>query len=270
MASLVLVTGCGGPAPDSADQAGAGTDTVEPAGTAAPEEDAEGAEGVAEGQDETPEEPAALDEEQKMQLLLSTEDLPARPEGHSTHSGVSYFQESIAVEYTQYQDTFGQTECAQAMDQINVNLVGEDPLGGLAHAYRLPAVEREGQEYSPQVYAWVLSYGQEVDTSGIWEVIHEHCSGTQLQAGDEYVEIEPLDLEDDHRLDLEGISMVIHSGDEPTGAAAAVRHSMSVDFGENLVMLSAVGLDTEGFGELAGAQAHKLAQFQDSLAEDAG
>lgn len=255
VASLVLLTGCA-----DTDSGAAGDVTEDPAESAAttdPESEGAQDDDAAE-QDSAPEEPGALAEEQKMEMLLSSEDLPARPESHSTHTGVSYFQESIAVEYTQYQETFGDTECAQAMDRINIDLVGEDPLDGLVHAYSLPAVERGGEEYSPQVYAWALSYEEEVDTSDIWEVIYEHCSGTSLEAGDEYVEIEQLDLEDDHGLSIAGVSMAVHSGEEPIDAASAVRHSMTVDFGDNLVMLSAVGLDREDFAELAHAQAQKL------------
>lgn len=263
LSSLVLVTGCSATGSDSA-QGAEGTPapgSAEPADTSATAAQAEGTENDDASAEQTsdPEEPGALTEEQKMQLLLSSEDLPVRPESHSTHSGVSYFEENIAVEYTQYQEAFGPGECAEAMDRVNVDLVGEDPLDGLVHAYSLPAVERDGEEYSPQIYAWALSYDQQADSSGIWEVIYDHCSGTQLEAGDEYVEIEPLDLEEDYGLSVEGISMVVHSADEQLDPDSAMRHSMTVDFGENLVMLSTVRLDDEDFAELAEVQLRKLA-----------
>lgn len=265
-ATLLLLAGCGDSEPSS-DAASETSDnstvsTTAPDSTEAP---GEGTDDDAAAEETAPAEPDALSEQEKYELLLSSEDLPARPESHTTHSGVSYFEENIAVEYTQYQDTFGDTECAVLMDRINVDLVGDDPLEGLAHIYSLPATvqdddaEQEGEAYSPQVYVWALSYDQAVDTSEIWEDVYENCSDSQLATEDEYVEILPLELEDDHGLSLGGVSMLIHREGEPMEDGAAMRHSMTVDFGDNLVVLSAVGLDSEGFAALAEVQLEKLA-----------
>lgn len=259
-ASLMVLAGCGASEPGTdaeseTSETAVGT-TAEPDSTEAA---AEGTDDDAVAEEAASPEPEALNEEEKYDLLLSSEDLPSRPESHTTHSGVSYFEENIAVEYSQYQDTFGETECAVKMDRINVDLVGEDPLEGLAHIYSLPAIEESGEAYSPQAYVWVLSYDHAVDTSEIWAEVYDNCSDSQLETEDEYVEILPLEFEDDYGLSVGGISMLIHREDEPLEDGAALRHSMTVDFGDNLVVLSTVGLDSEGFAELADVQLEKLA-----------
>lgn len=259
-AALLVLVSCGNSEPGL----NASETSEEPtASTADPDSSEAPAEGTddddAAAEETAPASPDALSEQEKYELLLSSEDLPARPESHTTHSGITYFQENIAVEYTQYQDTFGETECARSMDQINVDLVGEDPLEGLVHIYSLPASEQADQEYSPQVYVWALSYDHQVHTSEIWEEVYENCSDSQLATDDEHVEILPLELEDGHGLSLGGVSMLIHREGEPMEDGAALRHSMTFDFGENLVVLSTVGLDSEGFAELADAQLEKLA-----------
>lgn len=209
--------------------------------------------------------PEALDEDQKLEVLLNAGELPEAPESHSTHTGIPYFQDYIAVEYTQYQDTFGETPCAASMDRIIVDLVGEQPLSGLAHAYRMP---EDVEEYSPQVYAWILSFSEQVDTNGIWDRVLEQCGGTQLEAGEESVEINRLELTEDLGLDVNGVTMLVHRQEEPLNAGAAVRHSMTVDYGQNLLMLAAVGLDEEDFSTVAEAQLSKLAEHRDSTEHD--
>ncbi len=240
-----------------------GTDRAVPTEPAA--EGAEQAHEAATAESAGPEAPGALDEDQKLEVLLSAGDLPASPESHSTHTGVSYFLDYIAVEYTQYQETFGETPCAAIMDRINVDLVGEEPLGGLVHSYRMP---EDQEEHSPQVYAWILSFDEQVDTARIWDRVLEECGGTQLEAGDESVEISRLALAEDFGLDVDGIRMVVHSQDEPLSAGSAVRHSMTVDFGQNLVMVAAVGLDQEDFTAVAETQLSKLAEHWDSAEHD--
>ncbi|WP_150461711.1 hypothetical protein [Nesterenkonia ebinurensis] len=269
VAGLSLLTSCGDA--ETADGTESAPETqISAEGT----EQAEPTEQPAEGTDETdvaatvttaPGSPEVLEDEEKLEILLSASDLPQLPEGHSTHTGVSYFQDYIAVEYTQYQETFGDTPCATSMDRINVDLVGQQPLSGLAHAYQL---SQDEDEYSPQVYAWVLSFHDQVDTAEIWDRIQEQCGGTQLEAGDESVEISRLELSEDFGLDVDGITMVVHSQNEPLNAGSAVRHSMTVDFGHNLVMLAAVGLTDDTFSTLAEAQLAKLAQHLDSAEND--
>ncbi|NDK31452.1 hypothetical protein [Nesterenkonia haasae] len=269
--ALGVLCGCGGSQPDSANTV---TQETEPSdtGTAAPE----GSEQTTEGTEEAPaegaaevEEPGALTDEEKLEVLLSSADLGVSPEVHATHEGLSYFQENIAVEYTHYTEIFDETECATAMDRINVDLVGEDPQSGLAQAYTLPPEEGTDEEYRPQVYAWMLSYDREVDTSSVWNYVHEHCTGVQLQSGTDEVEIEPFTLEDSAELSTDGVSMVIHRDGAPIDSPAAVRHSMTIDFGDNLVMISAVGLSETEFAELAAAQSQKLADYAESQADDA-
>lgn len=267
---LGVLTGCGDSDRGAANLTPRETEAPE-TGTAAPEGPADAPEGSEEAsaEDEAEEmDPGALSHDEKIDVLLSSADLPVSPEGHATHDGLSYFQESIAVEYTHYTETFQETECATAMDRINVDLIGEDPQSGLAHAYTLPPEEESDDEYRPQVYVWMLSYDREVDTSSVWSYVHEHCTAGQLQSGAEQVEIEPFALGDSAELSTDGVSMVIHRDGAPIDSAAAVRHSMTVDFGDNLVMLSAVGLSESEFAELAAVQAQKLADYADSQAGD--
>ena len=271
LVTLAGLTACGGSGTDQGGGEQPETAAATP-GTAEPEE-SPGApderEGTADPGDSELTEPGALDDDEKLDVLLSSADLPVSPDGHSTYEELSYFQESIAVEYTHYQETFDESECAAAMDRINVDLVGEDPQSGLAHAYSLPPEEGTDTEYRPQIYVWMLSYDREVDTSSVWNYVHEHCTGGELESGTDQVEIQPFVLEDRAELDTDGISMVIHRDGEPIASSSAVRHSMTVDFGDNLVMFSAVGLDDAEFSELAAVQAQKLADFAEALDEDA-
>ncbi|TLP79014.1 hypothetical protein [Nesterenkonia sphaerica] len=273
VSAMGFLAACGASDQDQQDQAepqsqgtpGSAEGATEPG---EPDREPEGSAASPEGNAEV-HRPGALSEQEKLEVLLSSADLPVSPQGHSTYEDLSYFQESIAVEYTHYQDSFDETECSAVMDRINVDLVGEDPRSGLAHAYTLPAVEGSDQEYQPQIYVWVLSYDREVDTSSVWHYVHENCTGGQLASGTEEVEIEPFSVDDSAGLPAEGISMVIHRNGEPIDSPAAVRHSMTLDFGDNLVMLSAVGLDEEDFADLAAVQAHKLADYADRLDDDA-
>jgi hypothetical protein len=270
VAALGLLTACGGSNPNDVDAEQRGTqgaaegtpETEEPAGS----QENSSERSTQNGAEEV--EPLALTDEEKLEILLSTADLPASPEGHSTYESLSYFQESIAVEYTHYQETFDASECSAVRDRINIDLIGEDPQSGLAHAYTLPAEEGSDEQYRPQIYVWVLSYDRGVDTSSVWNYVHEHCTGGQLASGAEEVEIEPFTLEDSAEVRTEGISMVIHRDGEPIDSPAAVRHSMTVDFGDNLVMLSAVGLNESEFAELASVQTQKLADYAETLDED--
>ncbi|RJN32715.1 hypothetical protein D3250_02505 [Nesterenkonia natronophila] len=271
VAAIGLLTGCGGSSPSDAEVEQQGTQGANGATTGAeePATSQEDASGRSTQNGEEDAEPHALTDEEKLEVLLSTADMPVSPEGHSTYESLSYFQESIAVEYTLYQETFDESECSAVMDRINIDLIGEEPQSGLAHAYTLPAEEGSDEDYRPHIYVWVLSYDRGVDTSSVWNHVHEHCTGGQLASGTEEVEIAPFTLEDSAELRTDGISMVIHRDGEPIASPAAVRHSMTVDFGDNLVMLSAVGLDDSEFAELAAVQAQKLADHAETLDEEA-
>lgn len=265
--ALGLLTGCVEPEPDSQEPP-AETATEE----AAPQtyEGTEGAEPDDEdGEGDTAEETESigpLDEEQMMELLLAPGELPESAEGHSTYSGLGYFEEYIAVERSEYQDAFGQSECAQDMDRVNLELVGEDPQTGVMHEYRLPTASgASGVDASAEVYVWMLSYpeGTGVESNGIWENIAEHCAASPLEAEGDQIEIEAFTL-DSTEWPMSGISRQIEMEDPEDGDLQVIEgYSVTADFGSNLLMMTAVAVDAETFTEIAEAQAEKLAQYED-------
>lgn len=265
--TLGLLTGCAEPEPDAPDApAEEATEEAAPQtyeGAEGAEADDEDGDGDAAEEDETI---GPLDEDQMMNLLLAPGELPESAEGHSTYSGLGYFEEYIAVERSEYQETFGESECSQAMDQVNLELVGQDPQTGVMHEYRLPTASgASGVEASAEVYVWMLSYpeGTEVESSGIWEDIAEYCEASPLEAEGDQIEIEPFTL-DSAEWPMSGISRQIEMEDPEDGDTQVIEgYSVTADFGSNLLMMTAVAVDAETFTEIAEAQAAKLAQYED-------
>lgn len=264
MACFAVLTGCAGPG------SGVGSQS---SGTVESSPDAGAAEGTAEGGDpgdseaDDESEPSIVEElteEQMLEVLLSSADLPVDPQGHSTHSGISYFEENLAVEHSVYEQTFGGNECAESMTRFNIDLIGEGAESGLLHRYELPA---DGVHPAPEVFLWVLSYPDEVDSSTVWEPLYRNCSGIQLEAQADYVEIDRY-LTQDQDPPFGGITMRIHSENSESGSYDVIEgHSVTADFGHNLVVMSTLGVDVEMFEELLDLQGEKLADFQSALEE---
>lgn len=195
----------------------------------------------------------SLESAQMMDALISPSDLSEVPEGHSTHSGADYFHQEIAVEFQDYRDRFGPGECASTMDSINVDLVGEGAEEGLMHIYSFS--DAQGEQQSGLLYVWMLSYDHAVNTSPVWRDVDDHCSGEQLQNGDDSVGVTAFDAGD-----FTGVQLSIQRESEDR-AEDFTTFSASVDAGENLVMMSSVGLGEERFREVVQTQEQKLAQF---------
>ncbi|GAA4828065.1 hypothetical protein GCM10023354_02660 [Garicola koreensis] len=203
----------------------------------------------------------SLDSEQMMDALISPSDLPEVPEGHSTHSGTDYFHQEIAVEFQDYRDRFGTSECTTTMDSINVDLVDEGAQDGLMYIYSFP--HSDGDQRSGVLYAWMLSYDRPINTAPVWSDVGEHCSGSQLQNGADSVDVTTFDAGD-----FTGVQLGIHRESDDR-AEDFTTFSASVDAGENLVMMSSVGLGEERFREVVQTQQQKLEQLsQDQLTQD--
>lgn len=196
---------------------------------------------------------SALSEEQMMEALVGPGDLPEAPTGHSTHTGIDYFHEEIAVEFQDYRDRFGPGDCAGVMDSINVDLIGDDADDGLMHMYRLPAEE----DINSLLYVWVLAYDRDVDTSEVWEQISEHCLGDQLRNDTDSVDMATFDAGG-----FTGVQLGISS--EVDGALEDfTTFSAAIDAGENLVMMSSVGVEEDRFREILQTQEQKLTALQE-------
>src|SRR5699024_8982308 len=147
-----------------------------------------------------------------------------------THSGTDYFHQEIAVEFQDYRDRFGTSECTTTMDSINVELVDEGVQDGLMHIYRFD--NSGGEEPNGLLYVWMLSYDSPINTSTVWGDVGEHCSASQLQNGEDSVDVATFDAGD-----FTGVQLGIHRESEDR-AEDFTTFSASVDAGENLVVLS--------------------------------
>lgn len=202
----------------------------------------------------------ALNADQMQNLLISASDLPGSPQGYSTYSGLSYFEDHIAVASTVYEETFGATECAEAMDSINVDLVGEDAQDGVINEFQLQGTEAdEGEEPTPLLYAWVISYDRSVDSSPVWKSVIEHCDGAPLENGADHVEVQEF-----NGSGFTGVGLHINLTEE--GQERTIEgYSATADAGENLVMISAVHLGEEEFRELLESQSERITAAGDSF-----
>ena len=202
----------------------------------------------------------SLTAEQMLDALISPSDLPGVPEGHSTHSGTDYFHEEIAVEFQDYRDRFGTSECTTTMDSINVDLVGEGAEDGLLHMYSLSSAEDEAQ--TDLLYVWMLGYDDHVNTSSVWSAVGDDCDGDRLQNGADSVDVSAFEAGD-----FTGVQLGIHRESEEHPEEFTT-FSASVDAGENLVLMSSVGLDEERFRDIVQTQEQKLDQFSQGQLDD--
>lgn len=249
VAAVFAVTACGGEDEDEA-----ATNEREDSAEDSETDEADGAN----GEDTDPENWPALSEDQIVDLLINSGDLSQTPDGHSTHSGLSYFEERLLAEdrYS-YAEAFGDSTCAAAMDSINQQLVGEDPDEGFAHEYRLG----DGEEGPARLFAWALSFEDTVDHSETWEEIQSECDGEELGNSTDSVEVEALQVDTEAGIDFTGLTTYIH-GEDDGDPYEITAHSASADVGNNLLMLSAQDLSEEDFRQAVEIQAEKIAEFQ--------
>lgn len=241
---LAVLSACGGVASDASSSTASDATQTE---TAAPQTGESSPEAEPTPDQELP----GLSSEQMVEVLISPSDLPAVPAGHATHSGADYFHEEIAVEFQDYKDRFGPSECTTAMDSINVDLVGEGADEGLMHTYRFAD---EGEQ-TGLLYVWMLAYDRPVDTAPVWDGIDEHCSQTQLQNGTDSVDVHSFDVGE-----FSGLQLGIHRGSQGSEEEFTT-FSASMDVGENLLMMSSVGLDEASFDDIVQTQQQKVEEF---------
>lgn len=198
-----------------------------------------------------------LTEDQMMDVLLTSSDLVNPPEGHSTDTGLAYFEEKIAVNPGVYTEIFGPNACARQMDEINLNLVGEGALTGVLHEYR-----RTGADGSPELlFVWMLSYPRDVDTSSTWEKLLAACEGQGLRNDTEQITISALDHEPFSGVNMQFLSEVEAESGVTQGQSA------SAAFGQNLVMMSAINMEDRDFAVLMDRQAEKITELEASLGQ---
>lgn len=194
--------------------------------------------------------PAALSREQIFQVLLDEGDLPEEPESFTENTGTQYFHESMGVNQGRYTEGFGESECAAAMDAVNVDLIGEAPLDG---AIREASYEDDGAS----LVLWMLSYDQPAASGAVWDQLLEACEGSVLENGADSAEFSGFAHEG-----FSGMSMQM----QLQGGSAVEGHFATVDHGHNLLMISALNLPEEAFLEVVEAQLQKLEAFEESPA----
>lgn len=245
---------------------GFGPDGAPSSAAVAPTEAAEAAETEGSDSDQTAEAAedevgaaglGPLDADQMMQALVEPGDLPETPAGHSTHTGVEYFHDEVAVEFKDYRDRFGPGDCTGVMDSINVDLVGDGADEGLMHMYRFS----DGEELTGLLYVWALAYDREVDTSEVWDRIGDHCADAPLRNDTDSVDVAVFDVGS-----FTGVQLGIHTGSEES-AEDVTTFSAAIDAGQNLIMMSSVDLDEDRFRDIVETQEQKLAALAEPPAE---
>lgn len=222
----------GEPSASSAEGDAAESDAAE--GDAAEGDAAEG------GAAEAEEAPAALSEEEILELLLDEEEMPLEVLEFAETTGTEYFHERMGVNQGVYTEGFGESECAAAMDAVNVDLIGDDPLEG---------VIREVGYADGSLALWMLSYDRPADSAQVWEDLLGACEGTVLEN-----ETETAEFAGFSHGEFGGMSMQMDFEDGSTVEGWFA----TVDYGDNLVMISAINVDQSVFEQLVEAQADKL------------
>lgn len=225
----------------STEEAAAAAEAGEGMG-AAPEGEpaASSAEGDAAEAGEIEEAPAALSEEEILGLLLDEEEMPLEVLEFAETTGTEYFHERMGVNQGVYTEGFGESECAAAMDAVNVDLIGDDPLEG---------VIREIGYADGSMALWMLSYDRQADSAQVWEDLLGACESTVLENETETAEFASFS----HGA-FGGMSMQMDFED----GSAVEGWFATVDYGENLVMISAINVDQSVFEQLVEAQSARL------------
>lgn len=183
---------------------------------------------------------AALSEEQILEALLDEGDMPFEVLQFAETTGTQYFRDRMGVNQGVYVDGFGESECAAAMDAVNVDLIGEDPESG---------VIREVGYEEGSMALWMLSYDRPAESASVWEQLLESCGGSVLENESEVAEFGGFS----HGA-FGGMTMQMHLAD----GSVVEGWFATRDFGNNLVMISALNLDQPVFEELVEAQDEKL------------
>ncbi|WP_146340040.1 hypothetical protein [Nesterenkonia sp. NBAIMH1] len=256
--AVCLLSACGADeTPNGEDETPEPTAEATEGTTASPDEESP-------AEDDEPSEPEPFSGEEMTEILLTSGELPETPTGHSTHTGLDWFTEELAVESTAYADAFGESECASALDTINVDLVGEEAQEGLAHEYQRTTGEDDGDAEdaaTETLVVWALAYPADTsrETAELWEDLAASCED-DLERGGDTISVEPLEPSDDELFTGMSLTITMSDGDD---AAEIDVFSATADVGPNTVMLSAVNMDRSTFVDLLDAQEDKI---QDHLA----
>lgn len=224
----------------AAAEAGEGMGAASEGEPAASSAEGEAAEGDSAEPGEIQEAPAALSEEEILGLLLDEEEMPLEVLEFAETTGTEYFHERMGVNQGVYTEGFGESECAAAMDAVNVDLIGDDPLEG---------VIREVGYAEGSMALWMLSYDRPADSAHIWEDLLGACEGAVLEN-----ETEAAEFASFYHGEFGGMSMQMDFEDGSTVEGWFA----TVDYGENLVMISAINVDQPVFEQLVEAQSAKL------------
>lgn len=190
------------------------------------------------------------------QILLAESELPFTPDSHSTLTGLDFFQDELGATAEVYTESFGEGECASAMDRINADLIGESPERGVVQEYQHELADR-----TESLYVWMLGLQDQPNSGAVWDRVIEACAGQPLQAETDSVDFEAFEAHDFRGLELE---MEVFDGES---VVEVLGFSASTDYGRHLLMVSAANMDAETFEEIVELQAEKLATFDHELTD---
>jgi len=183
---------------------------------------------------------AGLREEEIREVLLDEEDLPVEVLQFAETTGTQYFHDRMGVNQGVYVEGFGDSECAASMDGVNADLVGEDPEEG---------VIREVGYEDGSMALWMLSYDRPAESADIWERLLEACEDSVLENEAETAEFDRFT----HGA-FGGMTMQMELAD----GSVVEGWFATRDYGDNLVMISALNLDRPVFEGLVEAQGENL------------
>lgn len=214
-------------------------------------------------QDESGTEASAEPEPQELftqreisQIPLTQSELPFTPDSHSTLTGLDFFQNQLGVAAEVYTESFGEGECASAMDRINADLIGERPELGVVQEY-----QHEHDDRTESLYVWMLGLEESPDSGAIWDRVVEACTAQPLRGETDSVDFEAYEAHDFRGLELD---MEVHDGES---VVEVLGFSASMDYGRHLLMVSAANMDAETFDTIVELQAKKLATFDHQRGE---
>lgn len=197
-----------------------------------------------------------LTEREIAQILLTESELPFTPDSHSTLTGLDFFEDQLGAAAEVYTESFGEGECAAAMDRINADLVGESPERGVVQEY-----QRELTDRTESLYVWMLGLQEPPNSGAVWDRVTEACAAAPLEGETDSVDFEPFEAHDFRGLEL---NMEVYDGES---MVEVLGFSASVDYGRHLLMVSAANMDAETFEAIVERQADKLATFDHQLTD---
>lgn len=203
-----------------------------------------------------PEPQELLTQREISQILLTQSELPFAPDSHSTLTGLDFFQNQLGVAAEVYTESFGEGECASAMDRINADLIGERPELGVVQEY-----QHELGGRTESLYVWMLGLEESPDSGAIWDRVIEACTAQPLRGETDSVDFEAYEAHDFRGLELD---MEVHDGES---LVEVLGFSASMDYGRHLLMVSAANMDAETFDAIVELQAKKLATFDHQRGE---